>query len=86
MGSPCSTAAPTETSSHKGKALEKEEQVRREGFSQLWTLLLIEFLVKGKDLVFAIHFISCVGIHFLRDIELFTFLETALKTLCVALI
>lgn len=38
-GSPCSTAAPTETSSHKGKALEKEEQVQREGFSQLWTLL-----------------------------------------------
>lgn len=41
MGSHCSTAAPTEMFSHKGKGLEKEEQVLREGLSQLWTLLLI---------------------------------------------
>lgn len=40
-GSPCSTAAPTETSSHKGRPLEQEEQVLRESFSQLWTRLLI---------------------------------------------
>lgn len=40
-GSHCSTAAPTETSSHKGKGLEKEKQVLREGVSQLWTPLFI---------------------------------------------
>lgn len=57
MGLHCSMAAPTETFSHKGKALEKEEQVLREGLSQLGTLLLISFSVKGKHLVLVVHFL-----------------------------
>lgn len=60
MGSHCSTAAPTETFSHKGKGLEKEKQVPRGRYLSALDLYFNLIFCEGKTSC------ACNPLHFLH--------------------